>query len=777
VRITEFHITRYGPVRYREPFTLSDFTLFWGKNERGKTLTIDALVKLLLGKEARRFENIGRVDEPPSGHVMVAVDGRNVKLTGKETLTSVCDLSEAECRNVFIIRASDLSIGKENKLTEKEKEADFYAAVTDRLTGLKTEQIAGIKKALKNIGKLTPKGDDIRDTQAEPVKSRLKRAAALIETIETLEESIEREHFDEMEEMLIAHGEEKLHVEHEIEGYESARKRELFEKGQAAYNQLTASLMKLAELEKITEEDERTWSDTERDVAGFIESMGRVNDSLLSLRKRREDITQQLTIKQRDLALLSERKKRLDDELIPELKNYEIKSGDAARRSGSRWFYTVWGLSSAVVLGGCLFGLAAGPSTVWYILSALSGASLLLALLYLFFSVREQAWLAGMYRRIGVAASRYNLAAPNIEGIFAKIQDFSDGYRRAEGELNRLSATRDACDDEIAKTTEREIPELEKKIAEAQRVIETIRVRTGFDTSADLRKALRGKREFEEIRGRQATLLRSLFGDRNLSLREYLPVWRSDIDSLSVFKDARSDLAYDDTAVSALKVKRAQAVETIDVVNNALSQFRKELSAVEREADGIFAETTEPTLVETSVDLTEVRKRLESLIVGIEADRDDSRVALAVFDNIEAEERRQVSQLFGEDSGVSGYFSTITGGFYDAVSFDPAAGVVSVRNRDGEILPADKLSSGAYDQLYLSIRLALGRRIAPDGAGFFIMDDPFIRSDPDRLAVQMKMLAGVAAEGWQVVYFSSKGEIKDALAKEIKKGAVTLIEI
>ncbi len=39
------------------------------------------------------------------------------------------------------------------------------------------------------------------------------------------------------------------------------------------------------------------------------------------------------------------------------------------------------------------------------------------------------------------------------------------------------------------------------------------------------------------------------------------------------------------------------------------------------------------------------------------------------------------------------------------------------------------------------------------------------------------MLADIAAEGWQVIYFSSKGEVRDALAKEIKKGAVTLHEL
>lgn len=325
--------------------------------------------------------------------------------------------------------------------------------------------------------------------------------------------------------------------------------------------------------------------------------------------------------------------------------------------------------------------------------------------------------------------------------------------------------------------TERDLPEIERKTAEAQRVIETIRIKTGFETPADLRGALRGKREYEESRGGQAALLRNIFGDQNLTLKEYLPLWKKNINALSAFKDVRTELVYDDAAVSSLKAKRGDAEDAIDTMNAALSNFRKELSVVEREANGIFGETTERTPVETSVDLEAIRQRLESLIGGIEAGREKAQTALSIFDGIEAEEREQVSLLFGEDSAVSRYFSTITGGLYNAVTFDHEDGVVHVRSRGGSEFPADKLSSGAYDQLYLAIRLALGERLVSDGAGFFIMDDPFIRSDPDRLARQMAMLCDISRKGWQIIYFSSKGEVKEALAKEIKKGAVTLFDL
>ena len=92
-------------------------------------------------------------------------------------------------------------------------------------------------------------------------------------------------------------------------------------------------------------------------------------------------------------------------------------------------------------------------------------------------------------------------------------------------------------------------------------------------------------------------------------------------------------------------------------------------------------------------------------------------------------------------------------------------------------LPAEKLSGGAYDQLYLSIRLALGDKLLKGKKGFFIMDDPLVKADPDRLQAQIQILKKISELGWQVIYFSSKGEIKDALKEDIKGGTINYVEV
>ena len=51
--IREFLIDLYGPVRNRRCRLAPGFNLLYGDNETGKPLTVDALVKLLQGRQAR----------------------------------------------------------------------------------------------------------------------------------------------------------------------------------------------------------------------------------------------------------------------------------------------------------------------------------------------------------------------------------------------------------------------------------------------------------------------------------------------------------------------------------------------------------------------------------------------------------------------------------------------------------------------------------------------------------------------------------------------------
>jgi uncharacterized protein YhaN len=110
------------------------------------------------------------------------------------------------------------------------------------------------------------------------------------------------------------------------------------------------------------------------------------------------------------------------------------------------------------------------------------------------------------------------------------------------------------------------------------------------------------------------------------------------------------------------------------------------------------------------------------------------------------------------------------------VYFEADTGYVNVKRKDGVVIEAGKLSGGAYDQLYLSIRLALGDRMLKGGKAFFIMDDPFIKSDKKRLQAQMNILKRISQLGWQIMYFTAKDEVKETIKEDLDSDRINYIE-
>ncbi|MBA7689410.1 hypothetical protein ES703_97916 [subsurface metagenome] len=247
IKIKEFSIIRYGPLPNIGRIWLGSFNLFFGRNEDGKTLTIDALVKLLLGRNIRDFEHIDRVGENPEGYVIIEDDkGKEIKLPEKGNLTKVAGLTPSECRNIFVIRNSDLSIAHES---------EFYTNVTDRLTGLRTEKISKIKEILRDLSKITPSGI-FRDIKDEKLKTRIENAKDLMGKIETLTRVIKKEGFDEVEEESVRWGEKKDELIQKIENLENVRRRKKYEKGKEALDKLKEVLEEIKASEIYNEEDE-----------------------------------------------------------------------------------------------------------------------------------------------------------------------------------------------------------------------------------------------------------------------------------------------------------------------------------------------------------------------------------------------------------------------------------------------------------------------------------------------------------------------------------------
>lgn len=685
MKINEFLITRYGPLKNKNPFQLADFNLFWGKNEDGKTLTIDALIKLLLGRNIRNFEHIDRVEESPEGYIIIENDkGKEIKLPEKGNLTEVADLTPSESRNIFIIRNSDLSITRES---------EFYTNVTDQLTGLRTEDISQIKQTLEEIGKITPSGK-FRDIGDEKLKSKIENTGTLVGEIKSLIEEIKEEEFDKVEKELVENRIKEEQIIEEIKKFEYAQKREKYEKGKEA---------------------------------------------LKKLKKKDFPEVKELEKKEQYLEVFREKLRKINEEIRPKITNYQSNKEKIAGEKTKNNFFSSLAKISQIILTTSLLGsiitlllsLSSSLSSLFspplllfiLIVGVLSLISTIISYMFKWKFTRNKSQLAKEFEMIKFDISKFNLSGETIGDIISNIQKFED-----------------ECLDEDKK---------EKKIRE----------------------------KLSGVIGKQHGILINLFGEKSEISEDNIPYWDEEIKELEVYKDRAKNIKYDEKIVLKLKKEKESYEDKLSDLEEMMTNFQKDLGKIERKSNDILQSEEDYLYCKTSVDLKAVSEKLQEFINENESNRDSVLKVMGIFKEIEIEEKEKISELFGKESPISKYFNEITNGLYEEVLFNQKISEIEVKRKDGAVLEAEKLSGGTYDQLYLSIRLSLGEKLLKGKKGFFIMDDPFIKADPDRLQRQIQTLKKISESGWQILYFSAKGEVKNALKKEIEDGSINYIEI
>ena len=768
MRIKEFIVTRYGPLVDLGRFSLKDFNLFFGRNEEGKTLLIDSIVRFLFKRVKKIFDKIERVDETPEGYLIMEMeDGKTIKFPEKGELTENTGLSVREYRDIFIIRSSDLSIDEENV---------FYRNVQNRLTGLRTDEIKRIQNHLLDIGKLTPKERDFRDKKDENLKAKLLNAEKLIERIERLKKEIGKEGFENLEEESFNKKKSIETIDGKLNDYDNARKRETYEKCNTALNSLKTAGREIKNLEIYNDEEEELWRDTERDIKKYIEEKCKFENGLVSKEVEFKEKKKELGKKERDFPVYIDRKKRLDEDINPEIKNYEKASQEIAKGEGILKTLTILDI---------LFGFLCGISIIGYILShssllgssvAIFGTIVIALFIVLLFFLRKKAGLAGTLEKIKLMSAKLGLSSKTIDDIVFNISRFQEEFSKMENERNSIKNNLEIVEREIKKIKE-EITDLHSKINKCEKSIEKIKRKSLVETKEEYNKKLQRKSEQEKVRDREIGILKSYFGIDRKTEEERMQYWNARIDDYEVYKDKATDINYDEKTVSRLKNKKNSLIEEEKEIKKRMSNFMDELKEVEKRTSNIIPSEEDYLHCKTTVDLNAIKEMLNSFIDENERMRETVLNVKAIFEEIEKEEEEKVSSLFGKDSNVSAYFRKITEGMYENVEYDAENGSIEVFPRNGQRLSADKLSSGAYDQLYLSIRLALGEKILKGEKGFFIMDDPFVKSDIDRLKSQLFILQELSKTGWQFLYFTAKNEIKDCLKDEIKKKQISYFEI
>lgn len=102
---------------------------------------------------------------------------------------------------------------------------------------------------------------------------------------------------------------------------------------------------------------------------------------------------------------------------------------------------------------------------------------------------------------------------------------------------------------------------------------------------------------------------------------------------------------------------------------------------------------------------------------------------------------------------IAVYLSRITLGRYDKVEVDDALNLRVFSQEKGDWTTPAELSRGTVDQLYLAVRLALLDLLYRDSSPPLLLDDPFVKFDPDRRK-QAIALCKEIAQDHQVLLFT-----------------------
>jgi hypothetical protein len=891
IKLTELFIKSYPPIKDQTYQFQPGFNLLFGSNEQGKSLTIDAMVKLLLGKASKNFANIDRVPEQPQdygSYLQLNLSDQqvkrqtkqqaNIKLQGDQHLPDLLNISAQDCQNIFVIRNSQLSIGR-----DLAQEQQFYINLTDRLTGLQTEQIKNLIAIIRDQAQLTAKTNRFQSTQDNQelgdrlqaaqqllsetsLLSKMLRAATTSPTPDTTKnkngdmadkvKQINKQvkiKWPQLLEAKLKLEAELSQVEQTIEDLDQARKKHNYQLLKHNWDQLQAVHTKLKPLVETGIEQKALdqWRQWQQEVTQWQQRQQRLEADLEKLKNKQEQVRQEQVQAQQELEQLKQKQLLIKEQAQPQLNQLkqlqQTIAGQKQLRSTWMWFGAGSGLSLIVA------SLGFALNQHW-LLAVIAGLSLILSLasaikLYLF--QQQQAQFNQQLQAVQLDLAQHDYQGETVTELLQQVQSLAEHYQQQatavkvkETELNQTQGRLDQL--------QADMTELQQKISNRQQKIQELRNELQLDSISALQNKLEKKRQLTEEQSKYSAVLASKLGQGKSQKRQRgfgqlrrkagsklsahgkrtddkqiesrLTHWKkqlqqmaANIDELDKFNQSQDRVKSADFSEEKLQ----QAKQQKKNLQQKLKELQQKLSLLQEKLDEIKDQVNSCLLPETPLqiqglaDLRFAQERLEAFVNQHQRAKDQALATIDILQQIAQEDKQKVADLFGRSnfnhskqvqksrqapdskqskhakpsSGlISSYFQSFTQQRYQQVLFNQQQERIEVVRPDGTRLTPDKLSAGTYDQLYFAIRLGLAHKLlaqgesaieqsrelkrggskgeqhaTPQQTGFFILDDPFIKADQQRLRTQLKMLLNLAQQGWQILYFSAKQEVRQAL--------------
>lgn len=129
-------------------------------------------------------------------------------------------------------------------------------------------------------------------------------------------------------------------------------------------------------------------------------------------------------------------------------------------------------------------------------------------------------------------------------------------------------------------------------------------------------------------------------------------------------------------------------------------------------------------------------------------------------------------------SALERWLPEVTRGRYERARVDPETLEVKVATATGSMRPADRLSVGTAEQIYLLLRVALAEHLASKTTvSPLLLDDVTVQADPLRTAAIMLMCKALADEGRQVIVFAQEPSVATWAEEYLDSGRDSLIRL
>ena len=789
MKIKKIFIIRYGPLQNLDFDIGPGLQVIWGRNEAGKTLTIDAITKMMLEGKVRDFDRINRVEEDPEGFILFEdTSGKEIKISIKKGLVKHISFAGLDLRNIFIIRDSDLTL---------KQECGYYKSITDRLTGMNLAKIEELLSGIKDYGRLKRPSSDAGLSDSKDygkIVSLMDLTQVFISNSKEYIDEARKKDYDFLELEQLKAKQDIIDIREKINRAEKSQSWDKYRKISQNLDLLRESWQDCQELknfnhtnhDRILELNSESGS-MDKKIDGYKKDFEKNSSNKTSTDEKIMEVQAKLGP--------MEKKKTEMDKVLNELEIHNRRKSEEAREVGI----------FPKVLTAILLVLVPVSFLIVYFPTNNISLSFILPVLFFIGSIAAIIYIS----RAGRGKSKFKTSGSILESEFRKlgfkirgIDDIVPIARAFKDKYDEICQIRDALKDQ-ARLLDAQLSEISTKIRDDESKKRSLIIEKEKFFSVHNIYSIEQFREKLRARNRSESAIVSIIrsmsdlsgsGQPGVIIQEekdiefeklagkidgLLEYWKKEIGKLKPSDDpvTGKNIKFDPGGYSKLKNNLLELQDREEMLDQKLDKHRSNLNDFQRRFSQL---NIEPYLKEyNAVNINTLEKLREasgiaqSFIEIIEGEQNIAIEALKIFEDIKSQEETKISDLF-EKLGVSGVFDEITEGKYTGVHFDGSLQSVKVIDKYERELEASKLSKGAYDQLFLAIRIAIAEEILGEGKGFFVMDDAFLASDSRRIKNQFKILAKLAERGWSIIYFSVKDEVRDLAAKFSKNKVIEI---